>query len=369
MFSQYIPDQKSIRIAQILAEEVVPFFGVPEALLSDRGTNLMSHLMRDLCDLLGIKKLNTMAYHPQCDGLVERFNRTLKTMIQKQAATFGSQWDRYLPGVLWAYRNTPHEVTGEKPSFLLFGFDLRTPTEAALLPTTPLEPTTVTDYREHVILSLSTGAEPIRKAQKKYKALYDRKATPVHLRVGDWVLVKFPHEEVGKNRKLSRPWHGPYRIASRDDPDVIVVKVYSPQDKQIRVTPCPSAFPAGYYWYGTRRHSPGRPPKWVQKLLDADEKESALESELESEMEMDDTQAKDSSEIEMEGTGDGGYSEQEHESGDETDRKTVTKTTRTNCGLSDRYSLWRQVVPPERLMIVQTRSRSSSPEGAGDVTD
>ena len=80
-----------------------------------------------------------------------------------------------------------------------------------------------------------------------------------------------------------------------------------------RVTPCPSAFPAGYYWYGTRRHSQGRPPKWVQKLLDADEKESAVQSELESEMEMDDTQAKDSSEIEMEGTGDGGYSEQENE--------------------------------------------------------
>ena len=136
-----------------------------------------------------------------------------------------------------------------------------------------------------------------------------------------------------------------------------------------RVTPCPSTFPAGYYWYGTRRHSPGRPPKWVQKLLDADEKESTVESQLESEMEMDDTQAKDSSDIEMEGTGDGGHSEQEHESGDETDCKIVTKTTKANYGLSDRYSLRRRVVPPERLMIVQTCSRSSSPEGAGDITN
>ena len=136
-----------------------------------------------------------------------------------------------------------------------------------------------------------------------------------------------------------------------------------------RVILCPSASPAGYYWYATKRHSPGRPPKWVQKLLDADEKESTVESELESEMEMDDTQAKDSSEIEMEGTGDGGYTEQEHESGDETDRKTMTKTTTANCGLSDRYSVRRQVVPPERMMIVQIRSRSSSLEGAGDVSD
>ena len=85
-----VPDQKSIRIAR---QEVVPLFEVPEALLSDRGTNLLSHLMKDVCQMLGIKKL---AYHPQCDGMVERFNRTLKTALHKHAARFGNQRDRYL---------------------------------------------------------------------------------------------------------------------------------------------------------------------------------------------------------------------------------------------------------------------------------
>ena len=56
-------------------------FGVPGALLSDRGTNLLSHLMCDVCALLGIEKLNTTAYHRQCDGLTERFNRTLKSLL------------------------------------------------------------------------------------------------------------------------------------------------------------------------------------------------------------------------------------------------------------------------------------------------
>jgi len=167
------PDQKAIRIAKLLAEEIVPFFGVPEALLSDRGTNLLSHLVLDLCSLLGIQKLNTTAYHPQCDGMTERFNRTLKAMLRKRAAQFGSEWDKYLSGALWAYRNTPHDATGEKPSFLLFGVDLRSPTEAALLPTTPLQPTDVSDYREELVLSLSSArdsaAKCIRKAQKKYK--------------------------------------------------------------------------------------------------------------------------------------------------------------------------------------------------------
>ena len=66
-----VPDQKALRIAQLFAEEIVPFFGVPEALLSDRGTNLLSHLVLNICKLLGVKKLNTTSYHPQCNGMVE----------------------------------------------------------------------------------------------------------------------------------------------------------------------------------------------------------------------------------------------------------------------------------------------------------
>ena len=95
-----VPDQRATRIAKLIAEEVVPLFGVPESLLSDRGTNLLSKLVLDLCQLLGIY---TTANHPQCDGAVEWFNRTLKTMLRKQAAHFGHQWNNYLSGVLWAY--------------------------------------------------------------------------------------------------------------------------------------------------------------------------------------------------------------------------------------------------------------------------
>ena len=96
-----VKDQKALTLARLLVEEVIPVFGVPEALLSDRGTNLslLSHLMLDLCKMMGIQKLNTTAYHPQCDGMVERFNRTLKTIIRKHAATFGDEWDTYLYGI------------------------------------------------------------------------------------------------------------------------------------------------------------------------------------------------------------------------------------------------------------------------------
>ena len=154
-------NQKTQALAQILAEDVIPFFGVPEALLSDRGTNLLSHLMTDLCALLGIKKLNTTAYHPECDGMVERFNRPLKAMLRKHAARFGTQWNCYLSSVLWAYRDIPHASTGEKPSFLLFGWDLRSPTEAAFAHPIQSIPSAMEDDREKsyviIVISKRTG--------------------------------------------------------------------------------------------------------------------------------------------------------------------------------------------------------------------
>ena len=66
------PDQKATRLAKILVNEIVAMFDVPKDLLSDRGTNLLSCLIQDICKLLGTKKLNTTAHHLQCNGMVER---------------------------------------------------------------------------------------------------------------------------------------------------------------------------------------------------------------------------------------------------------------------------------------------------------
>ena len=71
-------------------------------------------------------------------------------MLQKHVSKLGMQWGIYLTGVLWAYRNTPPSSTGEKPSFLLIGFDCRHPTEAATLPPKSPNATEITDYREEV---------------------------------------------------------------------------------------------------------------------------------------------------------------------------------------------------------------------------
>ena len=132
----------------------------------------LSHLMLDVCQLLGIKKLNTTAYHSQCDSMGERFNRTLKAMLRKRADQFGASWNRTFSAALWAYRNTPNKSMGEKRSFLLLVMDCCSPTEAALLPPTSATLTDVGDYRDKLIESLSTACEAaaksIQQAQQKY---------------------------------------------------------------------------------------------------------------------------------------------------------------------------------------------------------
>ena len=87
----------------------------------------MSSLMDQLCRLLQIRKLNTTLYHPQANGIVENFNGTLKKMLKCYAKDEPEEWDRHIPFVLFAYRESPHESTGYSPFELLYGRKVRGP--------------------------------------------------------------------------------------------------------------------------------------------------------------------------------------------------------------------------------------------------
>ena len=97
--------------------------------------------------------------------------------------------------------------------------------------------------------------------------------------------VRFPHEETGHLRKLSRPWHRPYRISAVNNPDVIVTKIYFPQASPIQVHQnwicrCPSGFPSGFYWYGNNQQSPGKTLKWIDNLKDTDKGTDSTDSNM-----------------------------------------------------------------------------------------
>jgi len=80
------------KLAKLLVQEVVPSMRVPETLLSDRGTNLLSHLMQEICALLGIQKLSTIPYHPSAQWPCGKIQLHIK-MLHKEAVTYGAQWD------------------------------------------------------------------------------------------------------------------------------------------------------------------------------------------------------------------------------------------------------------------------------------
>ena len=105
---------------------------MPAQLLSDHEAAFLSHLLTEICELLGVEKLNTTVYHPQMDGLEERFNRTLSEILAKKAEQSGKDWDNHLPFVLFAYQASLQESTVELPFYLLYGQDPRLPTTLGL---------------------------------------------------------------------------------------------------------------------------------------------------------------------------------------------------------------------------------------------
>ena len=93
---------RSITTPKVISA-LVPLFsrvGIPEEILTDQGTNFVSRLMKRLHRQLGIKALKTTPYHPQADGLVKRFNQTLKSMLRKFVEDTGRDWDKWLPFLL-----------------------------------------------------------------------------------------------------------------------------------------------------------------------------------------------------------------------------------------------------------------------------
>ena len=88
--------------------------GIHGEIGSDQGTQLTSDVLREVMQLLPVSQLHSTPYHPQTNGIVERFNGTI-------VADTPTDWDRYPPAALFAYRETPQESTGFAPFELLYG--------------------------------------------------------------------------------------------------------------------------------------------------------------------------------------------------------------------------------------------------------
>ena len=115
------PNQNAPTVAKMLWDKFFVHYEFPEKILSDQGRNFESKLLKELCILAQIKKMRTTPYRPEGNGLCERFNRTLISMLGTLPEEFKSEWVNHVNTLTYAYNCTRSNATGFSPYYLLYG--------------------------------------------------------------------------------------------------------------------------------------------------------------------------------------------------------------------------------------------------------
>jgi len=173
-----IHDQEATTVAQKLVDDVFCQYGMPEQLHSDQGKQFESKLIQELCKILNISKTRTTAYHLQCDGLVEHFNRTLQDMITTITVDHLFDWEEALPKVCFAYNTSIHSTTGYSPFYLMYGREPWLPIDI-VYGTQSQSPTSVNNFvqksQKFLQQSFDRVHENLSAGHQQQKDIYDKR--------------------------------------------------------------------------------------------------------------------------------------------------------------------------------------------------
>ena len=237
-----IPNQTTEVIAREFVTKVITQFGVPKKLLTDRGANFTSALLRETCRLLKIHKLQTCSFNPQANGICERMHKLLVDMLSHFVRKEPRNWDDYVPYAVMAYRAMPHSSTTYSPYYLVFGRDLRLPIEDDWRPKLQTEELKEGEYEEYVrmlALSLKEAHKEAGQQSKlshwKAKYYYDDHTRLEHFVKGDLVYLYDPIYKRGKAKKFAYKYKGPYEIKQRISPLVYKIRVSEGTDIIVHV--------------------------------------------------------------------------------------------------------------------------------------
>lgn len=205
-----------------VAEAMMAIFsrvGFPREILSDRGSQFTSDMMSEVSRLISVKQLHTTPYHAMANGLVERFNGTLKSMLKRMCDERPRDWDRYVDALLFAYREVPQEGTGFSPFELLYGRTVRGPMSILkeLWSGESLQPIVRSTYeyvfelRNRLQDTCELAQASLARSKVKQKRLYDRKAKQRSFQPGDSVLLLLPTA----NNKLIMQWKDPFLVIDK----------------------------------------------------------------------------------------------------------------------------------------------------------
>ncbi|GFN89801.1 Pol polyprotein, partial [Plakobranchus ocellatus] len=196
--------------------------GFPCEIESDRGQQFMSQVLREFNSLTNIKHFLYSPYHPQTNGVVERFHATLKGMLRKLAFDSPSNWCQYLNAALFAYRCQVHTSTGYSPFFLLYGRSPRGPvgilhdfmSNSNLSPETSLQYQFFIDFHNKLKAGWQLAASVLKESADKSREHQSLNPRVKTFAVDDQVLVLLP----SSNNKLSLTLQGPFNIAKKLSP-------------------------------------------------------------------------------------------------------------------------------------------------------
>jgi transposase InsO family protein len=227
------PNQTAETCAKLFVTGVLCNYGAPQELISDQGRQFMSYLYKDICALTGTFKKETVTYHPQANGEIERFHKTLQNMLALNIPNRDhSRWDDALPICLMAYNASVHTSTSETPFYLMHGFDPQLPDDPAILNTTSTLYDTPESYKTFVISTLQNVwtqcANTIEQAQERQKRQYDKKSRDPKFQNQELVWVHHPIISKQDSHKLAHKWHGPYRIIEVREPNLRVQLISRP---------------------------------------------------------------------------------------------------------------------------------------------
>ena len=213
-----IPNQEAVTVAKKLIDELFLRFSTPEQLHSDQGRQFESDLIAEICKVLHIEKSRTTLYHPQGDGLVERYNRTLLNMLSTTVKDHPHNWEDHIRKVCMAYNTCVHPTTGFTPFYLMFGRQARLPVDIVYGTSIPDE-TSTNEYAATLRSSLEEAYDKVRshmgKKIERQQELYNKKVHGEPFECNDLVWLHSKVVPRGQSRKLHHPWKGPFRVLKR----------------------------------------------------------------------------------------------------------------------------------------------------------
>src|SRR5215211_7012309 len=220
-----VADATAESASQFIYEQIICQHGCPQIILSDHETHFNNNMIKNLMEKFKINHLLSTPYHPQTNGLVERFNRTLCESLAKVSEK-ENQWDEHIKSVLFGYRTTKQRTTKHTPFYLTYGREATLPIDMTFeekheeMDTKEITEKEVKEmilHRTYELINLVEGRkialENIEKSQNQQKERYDAKITKeTEFKIGDEVLLKESYKEKQYTGKLSDNWKGPYYI-------------------------------------------------------------------------------------------------------------------------------------------------------------